>query len=138
VDICKRLGLDALGGVDDEDRAFAGLERVADLVGEIDVTGRIDQVEAVVRPSRALPRRTARALMVIPSRSRSIDRGPGHHPAALDRNLSSSQFASGLPGPMRDDREAAAVLGDGQGGSVAGQASAGRRGPHRSERDPSD
>ena len=47
VDVGERLGLDALGRVDDEDRALAGLEAVADLVGEVDVAGRVDQVQAV-------------------------------------------------------------------------------------------
>ena len=47
VDVGERLGLDPLGRVDDEDRALAGLEAVADLVGEVDVAGRVDQVQAV-------------------------------------------------------------------------------------------
>ena len=37
-------------GVDDEDRALAGLEAVADLVGEVDVAGRVDEVEPVGQP----------------------------------------------------------------------------------------
>ena len=75
VDVGERLGLDALGGVDDEDGALAGLEAAADLVAEVDVAGRVDEVEAVVWPSRAAySRRTARALMVMPfSRSRSME-----------------------------------------------------------------
>ena len=47
MDVGERLGLDALGGVDDEDRALAGLQAVADLVGEVDVAGRVDEVEPV-------------------------------------------------------------------------------------------
>ena len=47
VDVGERLRLDALGGVDDEDRALAGLQAAADLVGEVDVAGRVDEVEAV-------------------------------------------------------------------------------------------
>ena len=47
VDVGEGLGLDALGGVDDEDRALAGLQAAADLVGEVDVAGRVDQVEPV-------------------------------------------------------------------------------------------
>ena len=42
-----RLRLDALRGVDDQQRAFAGGERARDLVGEVDVAGRVDQVEVV-------------------------------------------------------------------------------------------
>ena len=76
MDVGERLGLDALRRVDDEDRALAGLEAVADLVGEVDVTGRVDEVEAVDRGRRCAvySRRTARALIVMPfSRSRSIE-----------------------------------------------------------------
>ena len=47
VHVGERLGLDALGGVDDEDGALAGLEAAADLVAEVDVAGRVDEVEAV-------------------------------------------------------------------------------------------
>ena len=47
VDVGQRLGLDALGGVDDEDRALARLERAAHLVGEVDVARRVDEVERV-------------------------------------------------------------------------------------------
>lgn len=39
------LGLDALGGVDDEEGAFAGFEGAGDFVAEIDVAGRVDEVE---------------------------------------------------------------------------------------------
>ena len=76
VDVGERLGLDALGGVDDEDGALAGLQAAADLVAEVDVAGRVDEVEAVglAVAARAYSRRTARALMVMPfSRSRSIE-----------------------------------------------------------------
>ena len=47
VDVRERLRLDALGRVDDEDGALAGLQAVADLVREVDVTGRVDEVEPV-------------------------------------------------------------------------------------------
>ena len=47
VDVGERLRLDALRGVDHEDRALAGLEAAAHLVGEVDVAGRVDQVEPV-------------------------------------------------------------------------------------------
>ena len=48
IGVGERLGLDALGGVDDQERAFAGGERPRDLVGEIDVAGGVDQVQDVV------------------------------------------------------------------------------------------
>ena len=47
VDVGQRLRLDALGGVDDEERAFDGAHRAGDLVGEVDVAGGVDEVEDV-------------------------------------------------------------------------------------------
>ena len=47
MDVGEGLGLDPLGCVDDEDRPLAGLQAVADLVREVDVSGRVDQVQAV-------------------------------------------------------------------------------------------
>ena len=47
VDVGERLRLDALGGVDDQERALDGGERAGDFVGEVDVAGRVDQVEDV-------------------------------------------------------------------------------------------
>jgi hypothetical protein len=41
------LRLDPLGGVDDEQGALAGGEAARDLVGEVDVAGRVDQVQVV-------------------------------------------------------------------------------------------
>ena len=61
VGVGERLRLDALRRVDDEDRALAGRERAGDLVGEVDVAGRVDQVQdvlvAVLRPCSAASRR---------------------------------------------------------------------------------
>ena len=45
VEVRKRLGLQALRGVDQQDRPLAGRQRPRHLVGEVDVAGRIDQVE---------------------------------------------------------------------------------------------
>ena len=47
VDVGQRLGFDALRGVDHQQRAFAGGEAAADLVGEIDVARGVHQVERV-------------------------------------------------------------------------------------------
>ncbi len=47
VGVGEGLGLDALGGIDDEQRAFAGGEGAGDFVGEVDVAGRVDEVELV-------------------------------------------------------------------------------------------
>ena len=47
VGVGQRLRLDALGSVDHQQRAFAGLQAARNLVGKIDVAGRVDQVELV-------------------------------------------------------------------------------------------
>ena len=49
----ERLRLDALRRVDHQHRALAGRERARDLVGEVDVAGRVDQVQHVVAGRRA-------------------------------------------------------------------------------------
>ena len=48
IDVGERLRLDALAGVDHQQRALAGGERAVDLVGEVDVAGGVDQVEHVI------------------------------------------------------------------------------------------
>ncbi len=53
IDVRERLRLDALGGVDDEDRALAGREAPRHLVVEVDVAGRVDEVELVDLPVRS-------------------------------------------------------------------------------------
>ncbi len=50
VAVGERLRLDPLGGVDDEHDAFTRRQRTADLVAEVDVAGRVDEVEDVVLP----------------------------------------------------------------------------------------
>ena len=53
VGVGERLRLDALRGVDDQQRALAGLQRARDLVREVDVPRRVDQVELVALPVHA-------------------------------------------------------------------------------------
>jgi hypothetical protein len=53
VGVRERLRLDSLGRVDDKQRTFAGLQRARDLVGEVDVAGRVDEVELVAFPRHA-------------------------------------------------------------------------------------
>ena len=48
VDIGEGLRLDALGGVDDQQRTLAGGERARDFVGEVDMAGGVDEVEDIV------------------------------------------------------------------------------------------
>ena len=47
VDVGQRLRLHALAGVDHQQRALAGGQAAADLVGEVDVAGRVHQVQLV-------------------------------------------------------------------------------------------
>jgi hypothetical protein len=54
VGVGQRLRLDALRGVDQQQRALAGRQRPRDLVAEVHVPGRVDQVEDV-RPGRRRP-----------------------------------------------------------------------------------
>jgi hypothetical protein len=53
VRVRERLRLDALRGVDDEQRALACLKRARDLVGEVHMARRVDQVELVALPVHA-------------------------------------------------------------------------------------
>jgi hypothetical protein len=55
VEVRERLGLDALGCVDEQDRALAGGQAAGDLVGEVDVAGGVDHVQGVGLPVE-LPR----------------------------------------------------------------------------------
>ena len=50
VHVRQRLRLDALRRVDDQDRAFASGERARDLVAEVDVAWRVDEIELVSLP----------------------------------------------------------------------------------------
>ena len=49
------LGLDALGGVDEEEGTLAGGEGTGDFIGEIDVAGGVDEVEEVVEVVFGVP-----------------------------------------------------------------------------------
>ena len=50
IDIGERLRLDALRGVDHEQRPFAGGQRTVHLIGEIHMARRVDQVQLVELP----------------------------------------------------------------------------------------
>ena len=52
VGVGERLRLDALRGVDEKQRTLAGGERPRDLVAEVDVARRVDEVEDVLLPDR--------------------------------------------------------------------------------------
>ncbi len=127
VDVGQGLGLDPLGGVDDQDRALAGLQAAADLVAEVDVAGRVDQVEAV---DEAVLRR------VLQAHGAGLDRDPllalevhrvedlAGHLAGIDRvgELEEAVREGRLPViDVGDDREVAeAILGDGHEGGLYG------------------
>ena len=120
MDVGERLRLDTLRGVDDEDRALAGLQAVAHLVGEVDVTGRIDQVQAVG---------LAVLRGVLEANGAGLDRDAllaleVHRVEDLARHLASVDRMGQLEQPVRqgrlamidvgDDRKVAqALLGDG-------------------------
>ena len=125
MDVGEGLRLDALGGVDDEDRALAGLQAVADLVGEVDVAGRVDEVQPV---GQAVARR------VLEAHGAGLDRDAllalevhriedlARHLPGVDR-VGHLQQAVGQRGlavvDVGDDREVAqALLGDGHGAAV--------------------
>jgi len=119
VDVGQRLRLDALRGVHHEDRALAGLQTAADLVAEVDVAGRVDQVETVDEAvvGRVLeahgPGLDGDALLALEvHRIEDL----AHHLPALDRvgELQQAVGERGLPViDVGDDREVAqARLGD--------------------------
>src|SRR5690606_28370136 len=60
IDVGERLRLDALRGVDDEERPFARLEAAGDLVPEVDVPGGVDEIQLVQVPVRRLERHADR------------------------------------------------------------------------------
>ena len=47
VGVCQRLCLDALRGVHHQQRAVAGVEAAGNLIVEVDMTGRVDQIERI-------------------------------------------------------------------------------------------
>src|SRR5829696_8785136 len=111
------LGLDALARVDEQERAVAGGERARDLVREVDVTGRVDQVEAI---GLAVARR------VLDAHRLGLDRDPAlalelHRVEQLRAMLARVDRARDLEDAVgerrlavidvRDDREVADVAG---------------------------
>ena len=103
----ERLGLQALGGVDQQHRALTGCERTRDLVGEVDVAGRVDQVELVALVRQAhrlrLDRDAALALQV------HLVQVLGPHVAALDRVGDLQQAVGQRRFPVVDVRHDAEV-----------------------------
>ena len=100
VDVGERLRLDPLGGVDHEQGSLARGQAAADLVGEIDVAGGVDQVEhivqavvgAVVQPH---------GLRLDGDAALALDRHAVQH---LGGHLARGQPAGGLDQPVRQRR----------------------------------
>ena len=100
VDVGDRLRLDALRRVDDEERALARRERARDLVAEVDVARRVDQVEDVLL---AVLRRVAHPRAV------ELDRDPAlaldvHRVAHLVLHLAVGERPRLLQQPVRQRR----------------------------------
>ena len=108
VDVGQRLRLDALGGVDDQQRALAGGEAAAHLIGEVDMAGRVHQVEDVV---------LAVLGAVIEPHGLRLDRDPAllldvHIVEHLARHLALGQAAGRLDQPVGQGRFAMVDMGD--------------------------
>jgi len=87
IEVGQRLRLDALRGVDQQDGPLAGGQRARDLVGEIDVAGRVDEVQHVPAAVWAGPRQPDR-LALDGDAALALDVHPvevlGAHLAVLD------------------------------------------------------
>ncbi len=112
IQVGQRLRLDALGRVDQQDGAVAGLERPAHLIGEVDMAGRVDHVEhelgARVRACGCRPRQPHRL---------ALDRDPALaldvHPVEVLRSHGASVDHSGqLQHPVGQCRLAVVDVGD--------------------------
>ena len=103
VGVREGLRLDPLRRVDDEHGALTGLERTRDLVGEVDVPGRVDQVQLV-------------ALPVDPHRLR-LDRDPAlalelHRVEQLVAHVALGDRVRQLEDPVRERRLPVVDVGD--------------------------
>ena len=116
IDIGERLRLDALGGVDHQKRALAGGERAVDLVGEVDVAGRVDQIEdvilavagAIIQPHRLRLDGDAALALDIHGIEHLFDHFARFEPAGeLDQPVGERRFAVV---DMGDDREIADIV----------------------------
>ena len=117
IGIGERLGFDALRGIDDQQRAFAGGQRARDFVGKVDVAGRVDQVElvglAVLRGVHhadgvGLDGDAALALEIHGVEHLRLHFARGQRSGELQQAVGERGFAMV---DVRDDREVADVLG---------------------------
>ena len=100
VGVGQGLRLDALGRVDQQQRALAGAHRAADLVGEVDVAGRVDQVEDVVL---AVPGLVAQADRLGLDRDAALALDV-HRIEHLRGHLARLEAAAGLDQPVGQSR----------------------------------
>ena len=133
VAVGDRLRLDALRRVDDQQRAFARGQRARDLVGEVDVPGRVDQVELVglavarrvgQRRGLRLDRDAALALQVHRVQHLLAHLAVGEAAAALDEAVGQRRLAVVDVG---DDRKVADVVHADVAGNGKGSRSCPRR-----------
>ena len=132
VQVGQRLRLDALGRVDQEDGPLARGQRAGHLVGEVHVTGGVDQVEHVgaairARPGQpdglALDRDAALALDVHPVQVLCPHLAVRHHAGELQHAVREGGLAMV---DVRDDAEVPDDAHVGTAGLVAGCAPSGR------------
>ena len=116
VEVGDGLRLDPLGGVDDQEGALAAHQRAADLVGEVDVPGGVDQVQLVRPPVfRRVRHGDAVGLDGDPALALEVHRVEDlvaelprlHRPAALDEAVGERRLAVV---DVRDDAEVADVV----------------------------
>ena len=116
VDVGDGLRLNALRGVDDQERALAGRETARDLVGKVHVTGRIKQVKAIFlsilrgvthRDRMRLDRDPALAFEIHRIEELILFLAVVNRPGALEQPIRQSRFAVI---DVRDDAEIASQL----------------------------
>ena len=108
VDVGERLRLDPLRRVDHQQRALAGGEAAAHLIGEVDMARRVHQVEDIILP--------VRGAVIEPHRLR-LDRDPAllldlHIVEHLARHLARGQPAGRLDQPVGERRFPMVDMGD--------------------------
>ena len=102
VEVGQRLRLDALRGVDQQHRALAGRQRARHLIGEVDVAGRVDQVQDVIGVAGDPPRQphvlrldrdAALALDIHPVEVLGAHRPLVDHPGELQHPIGQRRLA---------------------------------------------
>ncbi|MPL67355.1 hypothetical protein SDC9_13046 [bioreactor metagenome] len=133
IDVRQRLRLDALARVDDQQRALDCAHAPADLIGEVDVAGGVDQVQdiglAILRrifdaDGVRLDGDAAFALDIHAVEHLRLHVTRGHRPGQLDEPVGERGFTVV---DMRHDGEVADVIELGHGARIAVKTGAGKR-----------